>query len=285
MAASAERVFIATPIPTAGAKVIASPFQFWTTGEEFLRIRSLCAVTGVTIGLQGRSIDPSGTIGVASWTHTAHSDRTAALDVFPLGVGAMLNLVVFALTGTPQLGQCFVMVELVRGAGAGGRLIGTILQGYITGSQMLAWPGSPVQLSTDGQGALRAITGTQPAVGLGISETVPTGAMWELLSFHTTFPNVAVFAAETLLLTISINGSSFIGVPSQQRTLTNTAVCDAWWLAGFSTPATADTPFVTSSLPIGLRLPAGAVIQTSGIGGGAQYSAPNYLVREWLTVN
>jgi hypothetical protein len=278
-----ERAFVATPVPTAGARVIASPFQFWTTGEDNLRVVSVCSVTGVALKVQGRFIDPSGTIGAASYDHTPNSDRTAKTDEFPLGVGAVLNLVTFARTGSLQSGQCFVIVQLIRGRGAAAIVLGTLLQGYVTTTQALAWPGSPIVSSTEGEPAIRQIVGTAPAHGVGISESVPTGARWQLL---TLLVNVT---ADVPPLTSTLNFQVFtpaaaaaLSYPLQQSFTANpTAACH--WLTGFSAADTAASGTPRTALPSPLLLPAGSSFVTTNFG-TVQQSAPLYTVREWLEV-
>src|SRR5437764_14870702 len=112
--AGAERVFLATPIPTAGARVIATPFQFWTSGEDNLRVLSVNSLSNVRLKVQGRFLAPDGTITAASHDHTPHSDRTVVTTESALGVGAVLNLVVYATDATPRIGQTIVTVQLLR---------------------------------------------------------------------------------------------------------------------------------------------------------------------------
>ena len=171
-----ERPFLALPAASAGGRVIASPFQFVTTGEDALRLVSVNARPGVRLKIQARRYNTAGGIDANAWDHIPNDDRTPRSDDYPIGVGALLNLTVFASSGTPLVGQTFVIVQLVRGVGAAAIVLGTMLQGYVTSTQGLGWPGSPITSSTDAEPCVRAIQGTQPAPGVEISETVPTGA-------------------------------------------------------------------------------------------------------------
>src|SRR5262249_46183156 len=111
------------------------------------------------------------------------SNRTAKTEDFVLGGGLVTNLSVFATAGSPLIGQCFVIVQLVRSLGVTAYVMGTMLQGYVTTTQNLGWPGSAIVSSTDGEPAIRDIVGTDPVAGAGWSETVPAGARWELVTF------------------------------------------------------------------------------------------------------
>jgi hypothetical protein len=66
----------------------------------------------------------------------------------------------------------------------------------------LAFPGVPIASPLDGGGALRSIAGTTPGAGAEISETVPTGARWELLAFQATFVTSAAAANRVPQLTL-----------------------------------------------------------------------------------
>jgi hypothetical protein len=125
----------------------------------------------------------------------------------------VLNLTVFASAGTPTIGQTFVIVQLVRGKGAAATVLGTLLQAYVTSTQHLAFPGSPVQSSLDGPGAVRMFGGTQPAAGLNFTEIVPFGARWQLLAIRTRLTTSAVVATRVPILTIVNNAADQIYLP------------------------------------------------------------------------
>lgn len=283
--AGSEQVFAATPISAAGGRVIASPFQFYTTGEDNLRILSANSLTGVSLKLQGRFIDSKGTIGAAAWDHIPNSDRSLKSSVFPLGVGAVLNLTVFASAGTPQIGQTFVIVQLVRGLGAAAIVLGTLLQGYVTSSQGLGWPGSPIVGSLDGMPPMRQIVGTTPAAGGELTEVVPTGARWQMLTFNYPFTTSAVVGSRRSYVVISDGPVTRLqaqpaGVqgPSQGfRYLWSSNMPSLYdSLNGF-----AQQPFPADSIMLqGQTIRTG----TTFIDPADQYGAPVYTVREWLEV-
>jgi hypothetical protein len=279
VAAPTERVFVAQPFPTAGARVIASPFQFWSTGEDNLRVLSVNALSGVGLTIQGRFIDAAGVIGAARWDHTPASDRTIRSSEFPLGVGAV----------TPQIGQTFVIVQLIRGAGAAALVLGTLLQGYVTSTQTLAWPGSPLQLSVDGGGTIRTITGTTPAAGQEVREVVPTGARWQLMTVHAQFTASATVATRRPRLAWNTGGTqSGISANVTNVTATQQGVFD--WVCGMPLSAAVFPGDNVAGLPNELYLLAGDSFATATVGLQGidppvdQWSAPRFTVREWLEV-
>jgi hypothetical protein len=100
--------------------------------------------------------------------------------VIALAAGFVLDLTV-RVDGRAAHGQTYVILELVRGLDGPLTLVGTFASGYVTASQGVGWPGSPIISSTDGEPAVRYVQGTDPRPA-EITETVPTGARWEVMT-------------------------------------------------------------------------------------------------------
>lgn len=286
MAQPTERRFIAQPSTAAAGRVLASPFQFFTTGEESLRITTACSVTGVRVALHYRFLDPDQGIVANREQHTPNTDRTTRSDEYTLGSGALLNLTVYADVGTPKLGQCFVRVQLIRGRGAAAVVMGTIAQGYVTANQDLAWPGSSIDRSVDGPGVIRSILGTDPIGGVELAEVVPTGALWELLGLSTLM-FVDIGGSDRIpRLVVTIGGEVYFRAPINPPIPPGGAALLSWYSGG-NFQATHDSGACIGTLPDRLFLPAGAniVTVTANLAALDNYSAPRLLVREWLEVN
>jgi hypothetical protein len=280
-----EQVFAASPISAAGGKVIASPFQFYTTGEDNLRIVSANSLTGVTLKIQGRFLDSHGRISASSNDHIPNTDRSVKRDDYTLGIGAVLNLTVFANAGSPQIGQTFVIVQLVRGLGAAAIVLGTLLQGYVTSSQGLGWPGSPIQSSVESGGYIRTIVGTVPALGVNLLETVPTNARWQLLQGWFNFATSAVVGNRLVNLEMKHSAvRSYIVPPSaaQGATVTGTFSFGAG-MPSFFEPV---QPVAALPLPTDTALLAGDSFGTTvaNLDPGDAFMFLQYTVREWLEV-
>lgn len=281
-----EQIIVAQPLASAGGRVIAAPFQFVTSGEDNLRIVSVNSLAGVRLVIQGRRLSETGTVEAFSFVHTPASNRTAAASVFGLGRGALLNVVVYADAGTPVLGQTFVILQIIRGLSGPVVVLGVLLQGYVTSTQALGWPGSPIQHSYEGQGALRTIVGTTPAAGAEISETVPTGARWQLLSLATQFTASIVGSSREFALRL-INGGGAVHFTSATGfSLQATQVAQLSYAQGSPAIAGSANFVYLANLPTDSKLLAGASIQTvtAGMKAGDQYIAPEYTVLEWLEV-
>lgn len=91
---------------------------------------------------------------------------------------------------------CFLQAIIVRGfiGAAGLSQNGLFWQGYIPGSTVNGWPGTPAKEISDGAGFLRTIVGTVPAAGAEISELVPATRRWQLLSLRATLTASATVA-------------------------------------------------------------------------------------------
>lgn len=283
---SPEVAFVAQPSVSASNRVIASPFEFYVTGEDALRIVSVCSVAGVHIKLQGRFIDERGTINANAWDHTPNSDRTTVTDDVPIGVGALLNLTVFASAGSPLIGQCFVIVQLVRGTGAAAIVLGTLLQGYVTSRQGLGWPGSPIQASTDGLPPVRVITPLPPNPGQEFTATVPTGARWEIIGVLNRFITSATVIDRFCYLDFNdpIQGDIALCSPAiSQQASTNRIQT---WAPNLPV-ASLLSQIIQMPMPNGLFLTAGQFIQSStpNMQIGDVYTSIHIVVREWLEVN
>lgn len=284
----AEQAFVAQPIASAGGRVIASPFQFYTTGEDRLRVVSACSLTGVTIAIHSRFLALDGTLLANAWTHTPNADRTLVTTEFDIGAGAVLNLTVFASAGSPKIGQCFVIVQLIRGSGSAAIVLGTLLQGYITGTQQLAWPGSPIQDSISGGGYIRAINGTVPATNANVQETVPTGARWELLAVTVNFTADATDTQRDVILTYGVlNGAAYLPITLGQKAVAgDTGDVFAWAQGVVDNKTVVGEFWGSSSLASRYIMQAGEsfLVTRSNGGPGDKFTAIKYTVREWLEV-
>lgn len=281
-----EKALIAPPLSTAAERVIASPFQFITSGEDNLRVVSVNSLAGVRLKIQGRWRNDRGQIEAFSHDHVPNSDRTVAKNEYTLGIGAVLNVVVFANAGTPVVGQTFVIVQLIRGTGAAAVVLGTLLQGYVTSTQGLAWPGSPIQSSTDSEPYVRNLVGTDPAAGSEIIETVPNGARWELVSFNAFMSKNAVNGGPMELR--KVVGADIFWQIVASHTQNAGTVINYNFAQGVNTVSAGPPGTGTSNhaLPLNTHFVAGDKIQTSLVNNaGDNWSPPAYTVKEWLEVN
>src|SRR4051812_18481105 len=168
------------------------------TGEDNLRITTIGALANAVLAIEGRLVSPAGVTMPFAERHVPSSAYASLSQILPIAEGTLTHLQVRATTGAALRGHVFAVVEVVRGGGSNAQPLGTILQGYVTATQRLAWPGSPLESSIAGAGRLRSLTGTDPAAGVEISETVPAGARWRLVAVRLLLVTSAVVANRTM---------------------------------------------------------------------------------------
>jgi hypothetical protein len=266
--------------------VIASPFQFLVTGDDHLEVTSFNSLTGCRVAVHHRFLEEGRvTPQATSFTHTPNTDRTANTTRHALGQGALLNLRVVADSGGPLLGQTFVIVRVIRGQEANAVALGTLIQGYVTASQDQAWPGSPLVNSLSGV-VPRLITGTDPAAGSQVSETVPTGARWKLLMFNVQLAASATASNRRPSLTIRGAGNKPLFRFPLAKTWAANETKQAFWSVGTPLDTSITTDAGLGGLPHDTVLTGGMEIltDTEGMQAGDDYGAPNYYVEETLEV-
>lgn len=181
-----EQLFRPPGFPVSG-RLTPSAFPFFTTGEDNLRVVSHNTAAGVKVLLTGRGIDSTGTVIPLTKDHTPNTDGSAKSDDIPLSGVTPLNLRVICSAGTPQWGQTFVEVQLIRGLGAAAIVFGTLIQGSITAAQARGYPGSILESTLDGGGYFRQLFATSPPPGSVVHEVCPTGRRWDVVCMIATF--------------------------------------------------------------------------------------------------
>lgn len=271
-------------LPQRGGGRLSLPNQFPLTGEEKLRITTVNSLAGVNVVVQGRLFDDAGNSKWFRYVTTPNTDRTIKTTDFPLTKGVIGNLVAFVEGAAPLVGQTAVQVRIVIGTSGATFLMATLVQGYVTAGQELAWPGSPIQNTIDGGGYVRTIAGTQPAPGIDLAETCPTGARWELVGFQATLVTSAVpgMRLPTLTVTTNVGMTMFACAPGG---IDGSAVVVFAWCAGighdFAPPA---GQLIVQGVSPRTPVMAGQSIltNTGGIDVDDQWFLPVYSVREWL---
>lgn len=210
--------------------------------------------------------------------HTTNSDRSRASSVVSI-TSAPIYLTARTSASNVKDGECFVRVSLrVEGV-----IVATLFSGYVTDSGIPAFPNGVIKSSLEGRGNIRSITGTNPAAGSEISETVPTNAYWLIHSFHYIFTADANVANRQLILQIT-DGATVI-----HRALGHpTATAGNQYRVSFGTMGMQTYSAGSASqgvLPVDILLKPGYVISTStsSMQVGDDYGAPQLLVEEWIS--
>jgi hypothetical protein len=278
---------VASPLPgiLSRARVVVTPYPFNVSGADSLRVVSNNSVAGVVIHVHGRCAVPGFDAVPFDLTHTPNTDRTVKTEDFFVGPGFVTNLTVFASGAAPQLNQTYVIIQLVRSAGATAFLMGSLVAGPVTTTQPLGWPGSPLVSSLEGPGAVRLIIGTNPAPGVEIAEAVPSGARWRLIHFIAQLSTSAAVASRVPYLSLFVSGTRFSFYPPA-ASVPQTFVQYVQWATAYTTWVVGGVTAQAASMPAGLLLPAGSQVQTFTelLQAGDDWGTPELLVEEWLEV-
>lgn len=283
MVSNVEHAYFPQPFLEATSGVVVSPFQFGLDGNDVLRIKAANALVGGRIVVNGRRLTSEGTIEPFSFVHVPNADRTVTTTVHPLGVGSLLNLAAFVEGSTPSVGQCFVIVQIVRGLTGPQVLLGTLLQGYVTSTQGLGWPGSPIQNSLDTGGYIKSWVGAGFGAGAEWRETVPTGARWQLLWLLTHLSTAAGGTDRLTAMRMQQGGldlhmaiAAVAVPPSSGRNFhyTPNLPVQEFPLFGVSHIPLPDPTILVAGDTFGSY--------TANMGAGDLWDAPLYRVREWL---
>jgi len=262
---------------------IAGP-GFYLGPDDNLRLTVYNALATARVTIAGRILNAQ-SLKVENFVHefTPTSDRVASVLTRRLTEGWLLNWHVYASNAAPLIGQTFAVASVVRGGTGFVDDLATLCAGYITSKQRIAWPGGTIVNSVDGAGAIRKITGTNPAAGAEITETVPTGARWQFLQFKLLLTTSAVAGNRQPTLTID-DGTNFYFTSGMHTVTAASTARTMYWTYGMGIFAAATANGFIQGLGNGPMLPAGHRITTSttALDVGDQYSAIHYVVREWL---
>lgn len=209
---------------------------------------------------------------------TTTPDRVISRDEFRLP-GIPLALRIHTPTLDVRPGEVFVRADLRMG----GYPCYFLCQGYVTGLAGLTWPPGIHRHELEGPGNTRVITGTDPAAGNEISETVPTNAVWKLLAIRFKLVTDATVATRRVSLKIDDGANVFYWYSfstTQSESETKNYSLRAGSFAENNNIATE----VIAPLGGTLLLLEGFRIRTSttNLQAGDNYGAPVLYVEEWI---
>lgn len=261
--------------------VITSPFFF--DANDSLQITAWNALASVVLTVTGRFIHVNGDVEAFSERFVPTSNRVASSAIFPRACGWLTECSVIASGAAPVRGQTFVRVDVVRGQTTPIIALSTVLQGYVTATKRIAFPGSVIEDSVSGQGAIRSITGTDPAAQVELTETVPTGARWRFIGLRVQLVTDANVINRVPVLTFDDGAAAYAGAAGNFNQTATTTFTYHFGAVGASHAQSSAAVMV--STPANLILLAAHRIRTV-TGGPLQaadnYGAPQYVVEEWL---
>lgn len=175
-------------------------------------------------------------------------------------------------------GQLYIKVSMR----VDGVVVALLMAGYVAETHKVTYPGGDFEGSTDGPGFLRSITGTNPAAGAEMLETVPTGAAWRVHSVGISFAADATVISRVSRLSIDDGATEII-----RSNLLNPLVANITYALQFSKEsqvAVISQTGANANCALEIKLNAGYRIKTttSLMQAGDNYGAPQLLVEEWI---
>jgi len=257
------------------------PVNAYVSVDDQLLIFMSATQANIAVTVNARLLLPDGTIVPNTWNFNTNAFRSGVSFAAALPECFILSMVVTANVNSGGR-SVYVTVTLARPPIGNSVQNQVLMQGYASLQIPLSWPNGVNQTNLDCVGNIRSITGSTPAAGANISETVPNNARWLLRAFTFSITNSATVANRVPLLQFT-DGTNVFAVCGANSALTANQTILASYTWGVPNQLPNATVLVTA-LSEFLFLSAGFKIQTAvaNLQAGDQLTAPQYLVEEWL---
>lgn len=203
---------------------------------------------------------------------------------FTLGEGFLLSATVTPPDNSiPEPGGTFAILTVQRDTPETRMLHMVLFSDYLCTSHYPTWPYGRQIFPQDGPGRLRSIVGTIPAAGAEISELVPFNTSWNLLSIMYSLTTSAVAGNRQTELSFDDGASTYCRMVPQQAMAASTLHTITW--AADCASFYDGVRYGTTNLPVPCPLNGNFHIRTNTVNLDVadQYTAPTYLVREWIS--
>ena len=273
------------PLTTFSYRNLRPETALYFAREDDLRVEITSSVASLVVACRGRFLRTDGILIPVDIQIRPTSDRVATVFQQHFGEGFMLNIAVSILTGNPQYGAVYASVRIARGSEGNSFFLNQLIADYVTQTYSPGWPTSNIFPTVGQTGNIRVITGTDPAAGSEISESVPTSARWRLLGMRIVLVADGTAVARDVRLNFSLDSIVFftIGCNSTQA-LGTTRTYSIGHQLGFE-----QANFTIDRIAFGIPsifLPGGGIVATAtdNLQAGDNYGAPEFLVEEWLAI-
>lgn len=268
---------------TFNSQQVAPPSRVYITKDDKLYIAIQNSLTGQGVGVTLRILLPNGQVVYCNYAPTITTDRSVQTTVFDLPEGFLMSLIAGGAPTTVR-GQTYVNISLRRGqplASPSGDE--ELVAGYIEGNYFLSWPETVTEPKASGMGNIRSITGTAPAAGAEISETVPTNARWRLHLFRAILTSSVAVANRVPQFIIDDGTNNLWQIEAAAVQAASLTIGYNFGAIGSRAPRAVSSN-EADPIPPNLILLPGYRLRTSTIAIQAadQYAAPQYQVEEWL---
>src|SRR3990167_10849827 len=234
----------------------------------------------VTVGIAIRILRLNGSVDNIRRFVEVTADRVSTLSDEEFGTGYILSIFVVPITADVRHGEVYVNTRILDTKD--NFAMASNISGYITAHHPRFYPFDTMDDSVIPDGALTSVTGTNPAAGAEISETVPTNARWKIRALRVSLVADANVANRTVEIVIDDGANEILRL--QDRTAITAGQTISEQASAFSVlPADIATVHYFA-LPQDMKLEQGWRIrtETTNLQVGDNYSAPTLIVEEWL---
>ena len=261
---------------------VQPPAEHYIFRDDTLQLSAMSSSPDPQIVLRSRFLTPDGIIQNPQILFTPASDRSLSAVRQQLPEGFLLGLTLFPNASGRRRGELYATVALGRGGLAAAPTMQTLVSNYLVSGIGLGWPEGPSQQSVVGPGLIRSITGTDPAAGSEIIETVPTGARWRLLGMSFLLVTSSAAATRQVMLTLDDGSSRFsTAIAGSTQTASQTHRYSVL-LGGESRITATNEQSVVHSADIILLQGFRIRTLTVSLQAGDNFGAPQLWVEEWL---
>ncbi len=264
------------------ARDLAPPSNVYIDRGDSLRIIVQSARGLGVVQVFLRILLPSGEVVPAAYDVTTPSDRLADVYDFALPEGFLLSAHAVSSPIDVSGRSTYVILGLVRGGTILGQRALQLCAGYVYSQYGVTWPGGIQESTLSGRGLIRSITGTDPAAGVEISETVPTGAVWRVMSLYTALVTDATVVDREPHLILDDGATVYYraGFATAQAASQSRTYC--WSDTGVSFVGVLGNR--VGVLPSSIYMLPGHRVRTvtTGITAADNWDSPYLLVEEWL---
>lgn len=258
----------------------------WVDSNDRLYVGIWNSAASPVVILKGLILHKNGSKSEINHRMVPTTDRIRTDFYFPLNSGYLQYLTIFPDMTTFR-GQTFVQVAISRAPDQLQNRNALMIQNYLQTDNALGWPGSRIQDSVEGPGFLRVISGTNPAAGVEVSETVPTNARWRLISIFNPFVTDATAADRRPEMQLIDDVASAYWISREHDAHTASTNIRYHWAKDYEYFAAASATGIRmhDTLPESILSENDSFATTTrNFQAGDDWTAPVYFVEEWIEV-
>lgn len=245
-------------------------------GTTFALGLSVQASIARTITLRGMTRE-----GPFTFTFATSSAGTVTYQSFRIPDVPIFVTVINESTSDDQ-GSIYAYLSLE----ANGDTLYQLCAGLIYGQKGISYPASPGADLRPSGGRLTYITGSNPAAGAEILETVPAGRLWKIIAMRFQLVAAAAAASRRVHVVFTDGSSDLLDCfSSVDQIISETK---NYSVGGFgAVPDETDDNDILIAMPPNIMLPQGAEIKTitTNLNAGDNFGVPIFLVEEFFDSN